>query len=610
VVDRLAKMPIVGGAILAFGSELLSLWGLFSFWPVLTLWTLTAAGCCFVVWEDFREGVASLSPVLREWRLEERVLLGLILALTTCALVSGLFSPPNSWDSMVVHLPRQVRWIQQGSLEHFPAYVPQQLSRGPFAEILQADLQLITGTDLTTQIVSWAALLLCLLYVGLMAGELLGVSRRGRLFSLLMALCVPAGFLEASTTKNDLVVAAWSLAVVWLVLHARKASRLSRSDALLIGLSLGLAGLTKSTAYLLMAPFVPVIGWTLFKSRDRFVCGTLILSAFLSLNLAHWARNLDTFGAPLGPVSMTKTHVNTSMSLPRFLSRVTREASLEVATPVDSVNRGIEESIRALHEWIRIDVLDPATTYPNRRFQVLFLPYNEYQADAPLSFLLLALLPICGLIFRRRLSRFWRLLAILPWTMFLSLCLVANWEPVLNPRLHVLLFFISAPTTAGLIEVSLERPDSLGSFAPRTKASVFLIGAGLFMAQILPSFVSSPRSVMGSVFRPRAELLFVQGEHLRPIYEQTAALVRSFRPEVVGIDSKGDWSWEYPLMRLVRRDLYEPAFVSVNPSLVRDRKYRVPDVVVVFRPVETYTDHQSGRTYNAIGHFGFLTVLR
>ena len=145
---------------------------------------------------------------------------------------------------------------------------------------------------------------------------------------------------------------------------------------------------------------------------------------------------------------------------------------------------------------------------------------------------------------------------------------------------------------------------------PRFEAALFLTLAALLLVQVLPSLISSERSVLGPVFRPRAELLFIQGKHLRPIYEEAATLVRSLRPQVLGIDSRGDWEWEYPLMRLVRRNPLEPGFVSVNPSLVASRPYRTPDVVVVFRPVDSYTDRRIGRSYRAVGHFGFLPVLR
>ncbi len=597
---------IVAGGCLALGSELLSLLHLFSFWPVLLLWTLVA----FVSLRTLSRWmhVEKLSPLrLKELRLDERLVLILIAGLMVFALIVGLLSPPRSWDSMVYHLPRQVRWIQQGSLEFFPAHVPYQLFRGPLAETLQASLQLLTRTDLTVQLVSWAALLLALLYVGLLAGEI-GASRRSRLLSSLIALCVPIAFLEASATKNDVVVAAWSLGFLWLLVRAWRTRRMSRTDALMIGLALGLAGLTKSSAYLLLVPVLPILAFLLARLRHRLVCGLLIAVAAIGVNIAHWSRNVATFGSPLGPVRLTRLFVNEAMSPARFISRFTREASLEIATPVASVNREVEATIRRLHGWLGVDVLDPSTSFPDRRFEVNFLPYNEYQAGAPLHFAGLVLLLVAGLILRHRLTPEWWLPALVPWAMFLWLCLVSKWEPYLNPRLHLLLFMVAAPAMGVLIE-SVSRLWTAGR-TPKAASALVLLAAGLFVLQLYPSLSSSARLVFDPLPRPRAALLFSEGQHLRPIYEEAAAFVRSFHPTVVGIDSRGDWSWEYPLMRLVRRNLYEPAFVSVNPTLAAEQSYRAPDTLVVFRPVEIYTDHQSGRVYHAIGHCGFLTVLR
>lgn len=604
---RLGRLAIAVGGFLALGSELLSLLRLFSFWPVLILWMPAAIGSFLAIRRWLREDSVSVLALLKQFRFDEGLVLSLIVGLAACALVLGLFFPPHSWDSMVYHLPRQVHWIQQGSLVYFPTSIPYQLFRGTYAETLQASLQLLTRTDLTVQLVSWAALVLCLLYVGLIAGEM-GASRRGRLLSALIALCVPIAFLEALTTKNDLLVSAWSLAAIWLVIRGLKARRVDRIDALLIGLALGLAGLTKSSAYLLLAPLIPVLGFLLLRLRHRIACGLLVVAAFSSINAAHWERNLASFGAPLGPTALTRMFFNETMSPARFISRLARESSLEVATPFLSINRQVESKIRGLHDLLGVDVLDPATTFPGRRFEVNFLPNNEYQAGAPLQFAGLILLPIGGLIFRRRLAASWWLAALLPGAMFCWLCLTSKWEPYLNPRLHILIFMIAAPALALLVDILSEMLVESGAL--RTGSTLFLLAGGLFALQIYPSLKSSALSVLDPLPRPRSELLFSEGAHLRPLYEQTAALIRSLHPAVLGIDSRGDWAWEYPLMRLVRRNLYEPAFVSVNPSLVTDRKYRTPDVVVVLRPVETYTDHQSGRSYRAVGHFGFMTVLR
>ena len=204
---------IVTAAFLAVGAELLSLLRLFAFWPVLFLWVLVSVWVATVLYRQLQKGRITIR--LLGWTHLDLILLSTLAVLLAITLASGLLSPPNSWDSMVYHLPRQVRWIQQESLAHFGTHSILQLMRPPLAEIISAQLLILTSWDQLLGLVQWVAMVLNLCVSSLIAKQL-GTSRRGQLLTGLLCLSAPIAFMEASNTKNDLIFSLWFLVLAWL----------------------------------------------------------------------------------------------------------------------------------------------------------------------------------------------------------------------------------------------------------------------------------------------------------------------------------------------------------------------------------------------------------
>jgi hypothetical protein len=76
---------------------------------------------------------------------------------------------------------------------------------------------------------------------------------------------------------------------------------------LFAGAAVGLALLTKSTAYLYIAPFLlayavkllyPSVLHQSMSSRTKLVVATIL--PIVVLNIPHWTRNYRAFGSPLG----------------------------------------------------------------------------------------------------------------------------------------------------------------------------------------------------------------------------------------------------------------------------------------------------------------------
>ena len=174
---------------LALGTEILSLFRLLAFWPILVLWC--AAAIAFVLWwlKD-RSRPSRIFP-LRTLAPKEWIMGASLIILLVSAAISGLLCPPNTWDAMVYHLPRQIRWIQQFSVEHFPTHTLLQLYREPFAEFVGTHLMILTDTDYYLSFSQWFALVGCLAAVSLMARQL-GCDRQGQLFVSLFVTTIPS----------------------------------------------------------------------------------------------------------------------------------------------------------------------------------------------------------------------------------------------------------------------------------------------------------------------------------------------------------------------------------------------------------------------------------
>ena len=152
---------------LALGTETLNLFRLLAFWPILALWC--AAVIAYALWwlKD-----RSRPPRVFPWRTvapTEWIMGASLASLLVSAGISGLLCPPNTWDAMVYHLPRQIRWIQQFSVEHFPTHKLLLLHREPFAEFVGTHLMILTDTDYYLSFIQWFALVGCLAAVSLMA---------------------------------------------------------------------------------------------------------------------------------------------------------------------------------------------------------------------------------------------------------------------------------------------------------------------------------------------------------------------------------------------------------------------------------------------------------
>lgn len=596
----LVAAALWGGLVVAL-TETLGAFEQLRFHPVLECWVGVALGVGVLAWMNRR------SLAGRRFRVAPLDWADCALLATTAAVVlaSGIIAvrcPPNNYDVTLYHLPRQLQWLQQGSVAHFPTQDYRLTVNPPFAEFVGLHLQLLSGTDRLATVESWGAMVLSLLAVSLVAREL-GLGRKGQLFAALFAATIPVGFHEAVNGKNDWVVAFWLAASTFWVLRAWTVGCVRFAEAVCAGLSIGLLALTKGTGGLYAVPLVLLGGLALAWRRPAGWPSALVLvAAFATLpNLGHWSRNLTVYGSVSG---QTFGLGNERQGPDVWASGLIRNVGMHLAGPKGSWNQAVDRYVHRVHDWLGLAAEDPQTTWHSSPFQVAYQLHREDFATAPVHTLLLlgavpaALVSAIGSCGSRPFSKgrsdrealgnrhtgppnghvFPPPMAV-PWLVyllttvggFLLFCTVFKWQPW-HPRLHL-------PTLAmGGIAVGwlVTRP------VIRWAAPVAV--AGLVLS-IVPAATRSEARSLGShglnVFRNDPDSLRFLGQSAaRQGVGELVSRVLARHPRAVDLINNRPAPWEYAIALGLRAGSDPPWVGYFYPVAGSPPARRPADVVI------------------------------
>ncbi|HEY2909071.1 MAG TPA: glycosyltransferase family 39 protein, partial [Gemmataceae bacterium] len=294
-----AAAALVGGFIAAI-TESLGASGQLRFAPIFISWLAAALFLGIFVFRH-RHNLSGWWKASEPFTWTQRLLLAAIAVIVAASGTVAVLCPPSNYDVALYHLPRQLQWLQQASVAHFPTQDYRLTVNPPFAEFVGLHLMALSGTDRLATVESWFAMLLTLAAVSLVGREL-GLSRTGQLLAALFAATVPVGFHEAANGKNDWWVAFWLIASTYWVLRVGKAERIRLMEAVYAGLSLGLLLFTKGTGGIFAIPLVLMGGIALALRRPSGWLRALLITACLTLvpSLGHWSRNFNAYGSVSG----------------------------------------------------------------------------------------------------------------------------------------------------------------------------------------------------------------------------------------------------------------------------------------------------------------------
>lgn len=527
--DALVSAVVLGGLVAAI-AEGLSALRLLTPAGVLGSWVLVAllsAGA-------WRVGSRGEDPPPRALAANTPWTFWAAGAVALVLLATALLSPPNTWDAMTYHMSRVLHWIQNRSLDPYPTQIMRQTYMPPWSGLAIVQLQLLAGSDRLANTVQWASMLGSVLAVAWLS-RLLGAGRGGQALAPIVAVTLPMGILQATSTQTDYAV------TFWLVAAAALGLRFGQEPGWALGLAtggaLGLAALTKPTAYLYGLPLVVWLAASLPRKAVGAALKAVVPAAALALalNAGNFGRNLRTFGSPFGPVDRARSGAE---ARPRAESRrgrhevgrLLKNLGLHLASPVTWLNREVLSAMRRLDVWTG----ETAEAVPTN-MRIELRPHEDLAGNPCHLFLLLFSSGYA-------LSR-WRLLpraaALLPLALLgaaLVFVRLMPWAPW-NSRLHLPLFVLAAPLVALTAERILP-PRGLDALA-----AVLLVLAVPWLVR------NSSHRLVGraNIFTtPRESLYFTNDPSREEPTRRAAAVLRFAGCRTVALTADGD-SWEYPL---------------------------------------------------------------
>jgi hypothetical protein len=578
---------VIWGALVVLITETLSLFTRFQRGWLLGAWlAATLCGAALVGGLRWRRvgGVAGESPLAAgEGELEreasplsavELVMLALIVAQAgTLAMVAYVY-PPNNYDSINYHMARVMHWEQNRSVAFYATSIMMQTRGAPFAEYVIAHLQLLTEGDRFANLVQWFAMVLSLVGVSVIAGHL-GASRSKQIAAALLCVSIPMGILQATSTQNDYVVAAWMVCFVaaGMLLLERPASMWVAACA---GLALGLAVLAKHTALAYLPAFALVLGLKLLARRGWRAAGVgaIVVVLAIGVNAGFFARMMHLHGSPLGSA---RALTNADPSVGVMVSNMIRSTAINVPVEtgvrvIDAAARGMMGWLRLLHEFTGQDPLDPRTSLVVADAFDTKPSTHEDLAGNPLhTMLVLAAVVVCSIAGWRR--RPWpgprRVDATPIGVPLFAACLVAGfmffnfyfmWQPW-HTRLQLPLFVLGAPLIAAVL---LLRPASL----------VLPLVVGLLGFYWTFENATRPIGAAAPFTRQtRSEMYFANRPDLFPIHSAVADAIAATRCRDVGLYI-GSEPFEYPLWILLKERGHRAVV----------RHLHVPDPTEVYAP--------------------------
>lgn len=480
---------------------------------------------------------------------EHRLLL-LGMAVIVCIVgLTSLISPPNNWDSMVYVMPRVSHWIQNFTVDHYPTHSPLQLNSGPWAEFVILHFQILAGDDRFANLINCLSLIGSLIGVSLITKQL-GGNPQSQIFSALFCATIPVGILQASTSKNTYVVTFWIICFAYYGLTIITTQRTWRL-ILLASASLGLAILTKGSAYIYALPIVLGVLLSQFYASKIHLVNQFFVSiaVVLSLNLGHYWRNFYVFGSPTSTYPYKLT--NDTHSISAFVSNLVRNISLHLAIPFISGADWVDRAIIQLHRLLGVSPLDQRTTFGSisatvrpEDFTVNASPLFEDVVGNPLHFWLILVVIGSVLSFKKCWKNSYLIgYLIVVLSSFFLFCFLLKWQPW-HSRLHLPIFALFSPIV-GIV---------LDTIWPR-KISQY-ISVVLLLSSVPYLLLNDLRPIVGetSILKvDRMSQYFAAKSQLQTDYTTVTQLTKGQACKNVGLIIVPN-SWEYPLWVLLEQN--------------------------------------------------------
>jgi hypothetical protein len=523
------------------------------------------------------------------------LLAGLFAVVSLLAIVA-FAAPPNTWDAMQYNMPRVIMWIENRSVHFYPTLDYQQLTMSPWSEYAMTHLTILQGSDRLVNLVEWFAFLGSLIGVSLIAREL-GAGPRGQVVAAIFCGTIPQAILAATSAKPDVAVSFWIVASSFFLLRWKSAA--TWTNALLASAAIGLALLTKGTAFILLPAIVLVIFWIWpVTNRKRFLVRVpAVLLVILALNGPQFYRNARLSGSPLGFTSPDgdadtkgqRHFANAKFSVRDVAGNVLRSVALHFETPNKRINSWTTARFRQLIHAIGVDPDDPSmieqgnsgelyTFYVPRASRSEVLAGNMFHA---ILFLLSA--AILVLLWRSN-QRDTALLAAGAIGAFVLFCAAVRWQPY-NGRFHLPAFMLGCAVIASVLVSRLPRWTLLAGALALLAAMPYVVSNEMRPLLGIRYFHGLGADRTPNIFSTTRDRLYFGDQHLylTDSYFAAASAVAASGCQHVALDAFL-LHYDYPMLAVLRAGMGGPAvhYVGVqNRSAIYQRTAEPPSCAVV-----------------------------
>lgn len=290
----------------------------------------------------------------------------IIVILVTLTFIQGIFSAPNTTDSIVYHLPRVMYWTQEHSLYQDVIRNDHDFM-APFAEYILLHLYLIFQSDRALFLSQWLAFIVSI-YLAVVVANQLGIKNKAaKLISLLIA-SLPIALMQSSSTQTDMVTTLMLLLSFYFALILR--NDLSLKNIFFFSFAIGLGILTKATFIIyLIIPFAFLL--PALKKWRQFLPLALISIVIIGLAQVRFLyQNLTLYGNITGVKLMEKGggYINEIVTPQVIISNLVRNIFLHFPTPFFA--KDLQSGITILHKIIGLDLNDARITYYDTKFAI------------------------------------------------------------------------------------------------------------------------------------------------------------------------------------------------------------------------------------------------
>jgi len=554
---------VVWGVFVVISTEVLSLFFMLRSIDVTGVWIFSTI-CSILIFFTYPKNKIQFSFSQIAWTPFEYILVFSIGLIICILFLIAYLAPANNWDSLTYHMSRVMHWQQNQSISYYPTSIIRQLVMHPWSEYAICHFVILAKSDRWVNLIQWFAMLGSCLGVSLIA-KLLGANRQGQIYASVIAITLPMGILQATSTQTDYVLTFWCVCFVCFLLLLRNQKKI----VYLFGLaaSAGLCGLTKGTGYVIFMPFIVWFFGYHFKGNPRYAFKSLLLVLMIMgiLSSGYFVRNYK-LNNNIFPNKLLPQLVVETLDPRALIITWVKNMSLHLGTPYLSVNRQVEKGVHWLHLQLGVDQLDKRINFDPKAFKFPDEPFHEDHAGNTLHFLLYS---ICFIFVFRKKEKGLRVYGVV---VIISILLLSVFMKFLmwSSRLHLTFFILAAPLIAIVL---FESNKKIG----QSMMIIFLIACIPWL------FMNKSRPIVGerSIFQnDRSHQYFYNHPDLEKYYEGAVDFVARTGCNDIGIIIGRD-DWEYPLWVLLQKKLsydfrLEHVLVS-NPIHTMDMDYPLGD---------------------------------